>query len=110
MTMNRCLTSALFASALMLGMTPANAAPLSATPVDQAADSGIEPVHGGHRSCRSGGGGWHRHTRDGDRVRCGRSVRVYRSEPSVSIRVGKTHRHRDHDRRRDRDGDRRDRR
>lgn len=110
--MNRCLTSALFASALMLGMNTANAAPLSATQANPVVDSGVELVHGGHRSCRGGPSGWHRHTRDGDRVRCGRSVRIYRSEPSVSIRVGKTHRHRDrdHDRRRDRDGDRRDRR
>lgn len=108
--MNRCLTSALFAAALMMGMSTANAAPLSATQANAEVDNGLELVHGGHRSCRAGAGGWHRHTRDGDRVRCGRSVRVYRSEPSVSIRVGKTHRHRDHDRRRDRDGDRRDRR
>jgi hypothetical protein len=109
--MNRCLSSVLFASALVMGATVANAAPLPATQVNPMVGSGIELVHGGHRSCRAGPGGWHRHARDGDRVRCGRSVRVYRSEPSVSIRVGKTHRHRDHDRRRDhRDGDRRDRR
>ena len=106
--MNRCLTSALFASALLFGATAANAAPLSATSVTPEV-SGVELVHGGHRSCREGGGGWHRHTGGGDRVRCGRSVRLYRSEPSVSIRVGKDRRHdrRDGDRR---DGDRRDRR
>ena len=105
--MNRCLTSALFASAIMFGATAANAAPLSATPATSEAVSGVELVHGGHRSCREGGGGWHRHSWDGDRIRCGRSVRVYRSEPSVSIRVG-----RDRDRRDGRrgDGDRRDRR
>ena len=108
--MNRCLASALFASALMIGMSAANAAPLSATSMNAEVGNGLELVHGGHRSCRAGAGGWHRHTRHGDRVRCGRSVRVYRSEPSVSIRVGKTHRHRHHDRDRHRDHDRRDRR
>ena len=108
--MNRCLTSALFAAALTMGVSAAHAAPLSATQANAEVDNGLELVHGGHRSCRAGAGGWHRHTRHGDRIRCGRSVRVYRSEPSVSIHVGKTHRHRDHDRRRDRDGDQRDRR
>jgi len=45
----------------------------------------------------------------GGRVNCGRSVRVYRSESSVSNRIGNSHLHRhDHDRLRDRD--RRDRR
>ena len=102
--MNRCLSSALFASVWMFGAAAANAAPLSAVPVAPEAVNGVELVHGGHRSCRSG----HRHSWDGDRVRCGRGVRVYSSEPSVSIRVGKTHRDRDHDRRRD--NDRRDRR
>ena len=101
--MNRCLTSALFASALMFGATAANAAPMSATPVAPEAVRGVELVHGEHRSCRSG----HRHSRSGDRVRCGAGVTVYRTEPSVSIRVGK-----DRDRRDGRrgDGDRRDRR
>ena len=97
----------------MFGATAANAAPLS--PVAPEATSGVELVHGDHRSCRSGPAGWHRHTRGGDRVRCGRSVRVYRTEPSVSIRVGKDRRdgRRDGVRRGDgdrRDGDRRDRR
>jgi hypothetical protein len=104
--MNRCLSSVLFASALVMAMNVAKAAPLPATQANSSVGSGVDLVHGGHRSCRAGPGGWHRHARDGDRVRCGRSVRVYRSEPSVSIRVGKTHRHRD----RDRDHDRRDRR
>ncbi len=99
----------------MLVASAANAAPLSGTPAAAETASGVELVHGGHRSCREGGGGWHRHTWRGDRIRCGRSVRVYRSEPSVSIRVGKDRRdgRRDGVRRGDgdrRDGDRRDRR
>ena len=104
--MNRCLSLALFASALIFGAAAANAAPLSAVPAAPEAGRGVELVHGGHRSCRSG----HRHSWDGDRVRCGRGVRVYSSEPSVSIRLGKTHRHRDRDHDRRRDNDRRDRR
>jgi hypothetical protein len=104
--MNRCLSSVLFASAFMFAAAAANAAPLSAVPPAPEAAGGVDLVHGGHRSCRSG----HRHSWDGDRVRCGPSVRIYRSEPSVSIRLGKTHRHRDRDHDRRRDSDRRDRR
>ena len=97
--MNRCLTSAFFASALVYSATAANAAPLSAPPASQGASSAVELVHGGHRSCRSG----HRHSRDGGRTRCGYYHRD--SGPGVTIQLGSrrdrhhNRRHRDHDRR-----------
>ena len=95
--MNRCLTSALFATTLLFGATAASAAP-SVPLASQDASSAVELVHGGHRSCQSG----HRHSRDG-RTRCG----YYRrdSSPGVTIQLGSGRdrhhhrRHRDHDRR-----------
>lgn len=99
--MNSLLSSALFASALMLGASAAGAAPLSTAPIAPQAGNGTELIHGGHRSCRSG----HRHSRDGDRVRCGHHYRS--SGPGVTIQLGRDRRHHDRrDHRRDRRHDR----
>jgi hypothetical protein len=96
------LSSVMIGGALVLATSwGVQAAPLA--PQSQNVLSAVEKVHGYHRSCR---GEWsHRHTRDGDRVPCGRSYYYRDSGPSIHLRFGnrdRGHRHRRHHRGRDR--------
>jgi hypothetical protein len=98
--MNRFLYSAFLGATLAVGASmTASAAPLSPLPGTPSTESGIEKVHDFHRSCRRG----HRHTSDGDRVRCGSYYRRD-SSPGITLQLGTRDRHdrRDRDHRRDR--------
>lgn len=100
--MKRLLSATLFAAFVTFG-TAANAAPISPAPMAPAGiTSQVEKVHRYHRSCQRGPAKWHRHTRSGRNVSCGRprrGVRVY--APSVGVYVAPRSRHYRH--RRDRD-------
>lgn len=65
----------------------ANAAPATIGHVPDGLSSGLIQVHGYHRSCQRGPGGWHRHDRFGERRLCrqwdGRGRR-----PDACVRVG----------------------
>ena len=95
--MKRLLASTLFAAAVVFG-SAANAAPLSpATSAPAGAEAQVEKVHGYHRSCRRGPTRWHRHTRSGRIVRCGRhGVRVI--APTYGVYVGPTRKYYRHHR------------
>jgi hypothetical protein len=105
--MNRLLSAALFSAALVCGASlSASAAPLN--PAAPGAQSGLQKVHGDHRSC-SGGSSWrHRHAWDGDRIRCGSRYYYRDSGPGVTLHFGTRDRHhwnRGRYHRRDRDRD-----
>ena len=100
--MNRLFSSALLGSALALAAgVPAMAAP-SALTLALSAESGVQKVHGYHRSCDNG----HRNRADGVRVRCG-GYYYQDSGPGITLQLGNGDRHRDRHDRGDR-GDRRD--
>lgn len=85
----------LCAAALVCGASlTASAAPLA--PSAPSAQSGVEKVHGYHRSCRGGPHWRHRHTWDGDRVRCGGYYYRYYREPGITLRFGTRERHHRH--------------
>lgn len=92
--MKRLLSATLFAAAVTFG-SAANAAPLSPAPMaPNGFSTQVEKVHGYHRSCQRGPAKWHRHTRSGRNVWCGRprgGVRVY--TPSVGVYVAPSRRH-----------------
>jgi len=50
-------------------------------------NNGIVQVHGSHRSCQRGPGGWHRHNRFGERRLC-REWRGEGRRPDSCVRVG----------------------
>jgi hypothetical protein len=50
-------------------------------------NNGIVQVHGLHRSCQRGPGGWHRHNRFGERRLC-REWRGEGRRPDGCVRVG----------------------
>ena len=100
--MNRLFSSALLGSALALAAgVPAMAAPSGMT-LALSAQSGVQKVHGYHRSCNNG----HRNRADGVRVRCG-GYYYQDSGPGITLQLGNRDRHRDRHDRGDR-GDRRD--
>src|SRR4029079_7584169 len=65
----------------------ASAAPATMGHVPDGLSNGLIQVHGNHRSCQRGPGGWHRHNRFGERRQCrewdGRGRR-----PDACVRVG----------------------
>jgi hypothetical protein len=70
------------ATASMAGAAPAN--------LGQATDglsNGLIKVHGFHRSCERGPGGWHRHNRFGERRPC-REWRGRGRRPDSCVRFG----------------------
>jgi len=78
------------AGLLMAAAASANAAPISAfgQSTDMSANSAgnLIEVHGGHKRCRYGLGGWHRHV-----WRHGKRIRI----PCHSYRRNHRHRHND---------------
>jgi len=66
----------------------ANAAAFTARLPANVGNGGIvEQVHGFHRSCQRGPGGWHRHNQFGDRRPC-REWRGDGRRPDFWVRVG----------------------
>ena len=100
--MNQLLSSALLGSTLALAAgIPAMGAPSSMTPA-LSAESGVQKVHGYHRSCVNG----HRNRADGDRVRCG-GYYYQDGSPGITLQLNTRDRH-NRNNRHDR-GDRNDR-
>ncbi len=77
------------AAAVLLAATAsiAGAAPAGIGQVPDGAYSGVVQVHGRHRSCERGPGGWHRHNRFGERRLC-REWRGQGRRPDACVRVG----------------------
>jgi hypothetical protein len=48
----------------------AGAAPSNVGQVPEGLSNGVVQVHGNHRSCERGPGGWHRHNQFGERRPC----------------------------------------
>lgn len=65
----------------------ASAAPVNVGQVPDGLSSGLILVHGRHRSCERGPGGWHRHNRYGERRPC-REWRGEGRRPDYCVRVG----------------------
>src|SRR4029453_3116333 len=79
---------ALGAAAILAALTSiASAAPATMGYVPDGLSNGVIQVHGSHRSCERGPGGWHRHNRFGEYRPCrewdGRGRR-----PDACVRVG----------------------
>jgi hypothetical protein len=72
----------LFASAGL-----ASAAPANIGQVTEGLSNGLVQVHGGHRSCQRGYGGWHRHNRFGERRSC-RQWRGRGRRPDACVKFG----------------------
>jgi hypothetical protein len=86
--MIRALKTAGAAAVLAITASVAGAAaPSSVGPVAEGVDNSLVRVHGYHRSCERGPGGWHRHNQWGERRPCrrwdGRGRR-----PDYCVRVG----------------------
>lgn len=96
--MKRILSVIAIAGAAIFAAAAANAAPPSlGTTLPTGIQTNVEKAHGYHRSCRRWRGWWHRHTRSGRRISCGR--RFYRPGVSLYIGPGYTrHRHYRHHR------------
>jgi len=72
----------LAATASMASAAPAN---MSQVPAGMSGD--IVQVHGNHRSCQRGPGGWHRHNRHGERRPC-REWRGQGRRPDSCVKFG----------------------
>ena len=79
----------ILAGASLLAATASitNAAPLNVGQELGAVSNDLVQVHGGHRSCERGPGGWHRHNRYGERRYC-REWRGQGRRPDYCVRVG----------------------
>jgi hypothetical protein len=65
----------------------ASAASFNVGEPQQRLTNDVTKVHGNHRSCRRGPGGWHRHNRFGERRPC-RQWRGQGRRPNACVRVG----------------------
>jgi len=63
------------------------AAPANMSQMPDGAGSNVVRVHGDHRSCERGPGGWHRHNRNGERRPC-REWRGEGRRPDSCVRFG----------------------
>ena len=87
-SMIRTLKTLAAAGLLASAATMASAATGSFGQVADGVTNNLVQVHGSHRSCERGGGGWHRHNRFGER----RSCREWRGEgrrPDSCVRFGR---------------------
>lgn len=77
------------AAAALLAATAsvAGAAPTNVGHMPVGLSSDVVQVHGDHRSCQRGPGGWHRHNRYGERRHC-REWRGEGRRPDYCVRVG----------------------
>jgi hypothetical protein len=86
--MIKALTGAAAAGLLALSFYGAHAMPIQSAPAGAAAPgAGIVNVHGFHRSCKLGPGGWHRHNKFGERRPC-RRWGGKGKRPDACIKVG----------------------
>lgn len=69
------------------GASMTSAAPVKVAQVPEGLSGGLVQVHGEHRSCQRGPGGWHRHNRYGERRHC-REWRGEGRRPDYCVRVG----------------------
>jgi len=76
-------------SAVLLAGTAsmANAGLAAATKLPEGLNNDVIQVHGFHRSCQRGPGGWHRHNRFGEWRPC-REWRGGGPRPDACVRVG----------------------
>jgi len=65
----------------------ASAVPANIAQPPEGLSSDIVRIHGNHRSCERGPGGWHRHNRYGERRPC-REWRGQGRRPDYCVRVG----------------------
>lgn len=72
----------LAASASIASAAPAN---MSQVPAGMSGD--VVQVHGNHRACERGPGGWHRHNRHGERRPC-REWRGQGRRPDSCVKLG----------------------
>jgi hypothetical protein len=79
----RILVAGLFAAAA----STVSAAPATVAKLPDGLGSGLVQVHGNHRSCQLGPGGWHRHNRFGEYRPC-REWRGEGRRPDLCVRVG----------------------
>jgi hypothetical protein len=82
-TMKTIATTALLAAMA----STANTAPVNFSHVADRLNRDLVQVHGYHRSCERGPGGWHRHNRYGERRHC-REWRGEGRRPDYCVRVG----------------------
>jgi hypothetical protein len=75
------------ASLLAIAASTANAAPMNLNQETGGVRHDLVQIHGGHRSCERGPGGWHRHNRYGERRLC-REWRGQGRRPDYCVRVG----------------------
>ena len=75
------------ASLLAAAASYAYAAPANVAGAGQDVDNGVVQVHGNHRSCERGPGGWHRHNRLGERRPC-REWRGQGRRPDSCVKCG----------------------
>lgn len=82
-------TGKTLAAAVLLASTAsmASAVPANFGQLPEGLSSDIVRVHGRHRSCERGPGGWHRHNRYGERRPC-REWRGQGRRPDYCVRVG----------------------
>ena len=79
----------ILAAASLLAATASitNAALLNVGQEPGGVSNGLVQIHGGHRSCERGPGGWHRHNRYGERRHC-REWHGRGRRPDYCVRVG----------------------
>jgi hypothetical protein len=65
----------------------ATAAPANVGHLPDGLSSDLVRVHGDHRSCQRGPGGWHRHNRNGERRPC-REWRGEGRRPDACVKFG----------------------
>jgi Spy/CpxP family protein refolding chaperone len=77
------------AAAAVLAATAsmASAAPANMSQVPAGVSGDVVQVHGNHRSCQRGPGGWHRHNRNGERRQC-REWRGQGRRPDACVKFG----------------------
>ena len=85
--MIRTLKTLAAAGLLAAAASMATAAPGNIGQVPDGASNGVTQVHGGHRSCERGPGGWHRHNRFGERRPC-REWRGQGRRPDSCVKFG----------------------
>ena len=87
-SMIRTLKTLAAAGLLASAATMASAATGSFGQVPDGVTNNLVQVHGSHRSCERGGGGWHRHNRFGERRAC-REWRGEGRRPDSCVRFGR---------------------
>jgi hypothetical protein len=78
------------ASLLAVTASITNAAPISVGQAPGGMSNDLVQIHGSHRSCERGPGGWHRHNRYGERRSC-REWRGHGRRPDYCVRVGEVY-------------------